>query len=269
MVSTALWLERQGRFTREKGLPGDRGVDLLSSIGNARASFTTATTWFLSSDIRPSGGFASSRRLLLYGLYHSALNRGRVAFMVTTEAEAIEQLQRSRPGLLVVTPQLEAGDGLALIRRARTVVDDIRTIVICDQDADDLVAAGESCADAVLCEQECPSGDQPLRTMVITLSLGRRYRSPLVEAAVRTARNDRFEPWRDSAPPLTARERDLIDLWVEGLGDREAAERLGVSYSTVRSYGRTLRQKLGVGSRAQVVLKVISLGISRVATRQG
>ena len=81
------------------------------------------------------------------------------------------------------------------------------------------------------------------------------------------ARHARIEPWRDGAPPLTAREQDLIDLWVEGLGDRDAADRLGVSYSTVRSYGRSLRQKLGVGSRAQAVLKVISLGISRVGGR--
>lgn len=242
-------------------------MDLLSEMTQARGAYVTATSWFLSSEIRPSAGFASSRRLLLYGLYQSAQNRNRVAFLVTTEQEALAQLIQSRPGLLVVTPRLEQGDGLALVKRARALVEDIRTVVLCDQDCDDLVAAARSGADGVLCEQELLSEEQPLRTMVINLSLGRRYRSRAVQAALSAEQGGLEEGWREAPPPLTARERDLVDLWVEGLGDREAAERLGVSYSTVRGYGRDLRRKLGVGSRAQAVLRAVALGLSRVAGR--
>ena len=57
----------------------------------------------------------------------------------------------------------------------------------------------------------------------------------------------------------------LIDLWVEGLGDREAAERLGVSYATARSYGCSVRKELGATNRTQAVLKVMKLGLARVA----
>ena len=71
--------------------------------------------------------------------------------------------------------------------------------------------------------------------------------------------------WRNAPPELSAREQQLIDLWVQGLGDREVADRLGLSYGTVRSYGRTLCTKLGVSSRAQVVLKALSMGLGRVA----
>jgi hypothetical protein len=216
--------------------------------------------WLLSSEIRPSAGFASSRRLLLYGFYRSALNRRRAVFMVTTEAVAMEGLRHNRPGLLILTPQLEDGDGLALAERARSVVSDIRTILICDQDHDNLKAAGRSCVDAVICEQECFSADLQLRNMIITLSLGKRFRSPAVKACLDGAQ----QGWRNPPPELTNREQQLIDLWVEGLGDQEAAERLGVSYGTVRTYGKTVRQKLGVSSRAQVVLKAVSLGLSRV-----
>ncbi|MFM2157598.1 MAG: hypothetical protein RLZZ124_72 [Cyanobacteriota bacterium] len=242
-------------------------MNYLSVISQGKTALANAASWFLSSDIRPSCGFASSRRLLLYGIYHSALNRNRLAFMVTTESEAMAELTRRRPGLLVVTPKLEHGDGLALVQRARSVVEDIRMIVICDQDCDDLVAAGDSCADGVFCEQELFTDAEPLRKLVISLALGRRYRSPAVLAALRSSRQAQADSWRDGAPPLTSREADLIDLWVEGLGDREVADRLGVSYTTVRSYGRSLRKKLGVGSRGQAVLKAISLGLSRVAVR--
>ena len=60
-------------------------------------------------------GFASSRRLMLMGLYNMALHKPRLAFMVTTEVEALQGLASSRPGLLIVTEQLEQGSGLALV----------------------------------------------------------------------------------------------------------------------------------------------------------
>ncbi len=169
--------------------------------------------------------------------------------------------------MLLITPNLEEGDWLQLIERARSIVDDIRTIVLCDLYHDDLIAAGHSSADAMICEQEVSSEAQPLKSLVITLSLGRRYRSPAVEAALRADQAEVDKGWRDGAPALTIRERELIDLWVEGLGDRQAAERLGVSYATARSYGHTVRRKLGATSRAQVLLKVLSLGLARVAGR--
>lgn len=37
------------------------------------------------------------------------------------------------------------------------------------------------------------------------------------------------------------------------------------SSATVRSYGRAVHKKLGVGTRAKVVLKALSLGLSQVA----
>ncbi len=235
-------------------------MNLLGEISRVSGLLAPSIGWLLSSDIRASAGFASSRRLLLYGIHQSLLNRRRARFMVTTEAEAIEGLRRSRPGLLIVTPHLEEGDGLALADQARAVVADIRTIVVCDQHLDDLVAAGRSSADAVISEQECFGADQQLRTMIITISLGRRYRSPAVQLSMQ----GEDQGWRDAPPQLTSREQELIDLWVQGLGDREVAEQLGVSYATVRSYARTVRKKLGVASRAQAVLKAVALGLSRV-----
>ena len=52
---------------------------------------------------------------MLMGLYNMALHKPRLAFMVTTEVEALQGLASSRPGLLIVTEQLEQGSGLALV----------------------------------------------------------------------------------------------------------------------------------------------------------
>ena len=208
-------------------------------------------------------GFASARRLMLMGLFNMAISKQRLAFMVTPEQEALQGLEATRPGLLIATEQLEQGSGLTLVEQARFRVQDIRTILMLDGSHDDLVEAGRSMADALLRKADCFGNDQPLVTMIRTLALGQRYRSPAVLAAMPAVLVQR-EPWRDAPPDRNRRELELVGLLVQGLGDRDIAEQLAISDKTARSRGKDLRRKLGASSRAQVVAKALHLGLARL-----
>jgi pimeloyl-ACP methyl ester carboxylesterase/DNA-binding CsgD family transcriptional regulator len=66
---------------------------------------------------------------------------------------------------------------------------------------------------------------------------------------------------RDVAPasespfaPLTDRERDVLTLMTQGLGNADIAARLGISEKTVRNHSSSLFEKLGVASRAQAIV---------------
>ncbi|MFN9531285.1 MAG: response regulator transcription factor, partial [Cyanobacteriota bacterium] len=50
---------------------------------------------------------------------------------------------------------------------------------------------------------------------------------------------------------LTPRETDVFELMGQGLRDRQIAEAMGLSYETVRNYVKTVRGKLGGGSRVE------------------
>ena len=50
---------------------------------------------------------------------------------------------------------------------------------------------------------------------------------------------------------LTPREEEVLALMVRGLKDRQIAEAMGLSYETVRNYVKTVRSKLGGGSRVE------------------
>ena len=238
-------------------------MDLLPLFSSTRRRYPSAATWVLSSEIRLSAGFASARRLLLLGFFNLALNKQRLAFMVTTEQDALEALARTRPGLLIASSQLEQGSGLALVEKARALVEDIRTILIVDAQLDDLVAAGQSSADAVLNEADCFTEDKPVIALSRSLALGQRYRSSSVLAALEAASVVR-QCWRDAPPELSEREHELAALIISGLGDREIAEHLGIGYEAARSRGKVLRRKLGAGNRAQVVAKALQLGLGRL-----
>lgn len=250
-------------------IPGDsEGVDLLPTFRTTPRAFRTAASWMLSTDQRLKVGFASASRLLLMGFYNMTLSQQRLAFMVTTEQEALEGLATTRPGLLIVTHPLERGSALALVEAARSVVSDIRTILILDGSSQELVEAGLSKADGVLREADAFGDNQPLVSMFRTLGKGQRYRSPSVLAAMEAASLQR-EPWRDALPDLNRREQEVLSLLVQGLGDREIAERLAISYETSRSRAKALRRKLGAASRAQVVAKALQLGLVQVGGRFG
>ena len=60
---------------------------------------------------------------------------------------------------------------------------------------------------------------------------------------------------------LTAREKELISLMIEGDNYRMIAEKTFISYDTVRTHVRNIYQKLHVASRNEAVMKAIQQGL--------
>ncbi len=57
--------------------------------------------------------------------------------------------------------------------------------------------------------------------------------------------------------PLTRREREVLELIVEGYTCREISEKIFLSYDTVHDYYKYLRLKLGASNTATLVRKAI------------
>ncbi len=62
-----------------------------------------------------------------------------------------------------------------------------------------------------------------------------------------------------AVPPLTPRERELLQLAAEGLSGPNIAERLFVSPGTVKSHFRNIYEKLGVRDRSAAVARGLRL----------
>jgi DNA-binding CsgD family transcriptional regulator len=70
------------------------------------------------------------------------------------------------------------------------------------------------------------------------------------------AARPRFGPLPDEpAPLLTPREIAVLSAFAEGLSNKEAARRLGISPHTVKFHSESLFRKLGAGGRAEAVAK--------------
>jgi two-component system nitrate/nitrite response regulator NarP len=62
-----------------------------------------------------------------------------------------------------------------------------------------------------------------------------------------------------SAPPLTRRERELVELVRQGLRNRDIATELGVTEGTVKVYLHAIFDKFRVENRTELALKATEL----------
>lgn len=73
-----------------------------------------------------------------------------------------------------------------------------------------------------------------------------------------------IEHFKQSAPPpsgdygLSDREKEILSALVEGMDNREIADKLFISYETVRNHLKHIYEKLHVSSRTQAVSKALN-----------
>jgi DNA-binding CsgD family transcriptional regulator len=61
---------------------------------------------------------------------------------------------------------------------------------------------------------------------------------------------------------LTHREQEAVALLMQGLGNKEIAEHMGISTNTVKAFLRTVTTKMDVSGRSAIVNKVLTLILS-------
>lgn len=100
------------------------------------------------------------------------------------------------------------------------------------------------------------AGSQEVLRAVRAVRAGERYFSPPVAEIARRlqSRPDIADAARrDALASLTAREREILHLIVNGYRNRQVADRLGISVRTVEVHRRNIMDKLGVRNLAQLV----------------
>jgi two-component system nitrate/nitrite response regulator NarP len=86
------------------------------------------------------------------------------------------------------------------------------------------------------------------------VAAGKRWVDPEIADRTRQA-----QARADSAPALTRRERELIELVRQGLRNRDIAAELGVTEGTVKVYLHSIFDKLQVENRTELALRAAQL----------
>jgi DNA-binding NarL/FixJ family response regulator len=184
----------------------------------------------------------------------------REGFQVVAEAsdgqEALRHVESLKPDIAVVDISMPTLNGLEAARQLSVSSPKTKTILLTQHDEEQYLseALEAGVKGYVLKSQVANDLIQALRQV----SRGEVYLSPGVSGAIIGAYRSRAQKPKD---PLTARERQVLQLIAEGKSTKDAATLLGISVKTAESHRTRLMQKLDIHETASLVLYAVRRGI--------
>ena len=206
-------------------------------------------------------------RLLREGL--AALIHAQPGFTVLAASadvrEALEQVRKARPDVVLLDFGLEDHDSLSLTATVHGEVPSARVIVMgllpLQEDVANYVRAGASgfiMKDATFEDFFATIRAVAAGAEVLPPALTNTLFSQIARNVAGGGKGQALESMR-----LTTREREVIALLGEGLSNKEIAVRLNVAIHTVKSHVHNVLEKLSLHSRLEVAAFTHAAGLSR------
>ncbi|MGH2377428.1 MAG: response regulator transcription factor [Candidatus Limnocylindria bacterium] len=182
-----------------------------------------------------------------------------VVGVATTMAQGERLATEERPDVALVDFHLPDGDGPEIARRLRGIAPGVAVVIVSGDESDEALrqAIGAGAVGYLLKSE--PSG--AVVRAVRRAAAGETLVDP--GQLRRLAAPPATPP--ESAPSLTAREREILELIGEGFDNADIAERLVISVHTVRHHVGNLFEKLEAHSKLELAAKAHRAGLLRRA----
>ncbi len=176
-------------------------------------------------------------------------------------AEAVQLAREARPAVIVMDITMPVMDGLAATRAIKQELPEVQVLILTMHESDDyffrVLQVGAS---GYVLKRAAAS---ELVTAIRAVARGEVFLYPsvakkLVSDYLRRAQTGEAG---DLSERLTPRERELLALIAEGLSNREIAEKLVLSLSTVQTHYGHILEKLGLQNRAELIKYAIRHGL--------
>ncbi len=168
-------------------------------------------------------------------------------------AATLEAFRQHRPDVTLLDLRMPNGGGMYALQEIRRISPDARILILSSYGAEEEVysAIRAGASGYVLKDVDRDA----LLTAIRQVHAGNRY----IPDAIATLLAE-----RGPRPELTPREHEVLQLIVRGLINREIAQVLGVSESTVRNHTIRLFAKLEVTDRTEAATFALQRGIIRL-----
>jgi DNA-binding NarL/FixJ family response regulator len=170
-----------------------------------------------------------------------------------TGAEAIERIARDQPEVVLMDLNLPDSSGADITARIKSQLSDVSVVILTVyNDADHIFKALRAGADGYLLKQATAT------EILEAVAEAHRGGAPMTSEIARKVIAAFHEP--KPAPVATEvlapREREILELVAGGYANKEIADRLAITLSTVCWYLHEIYKKLHVQSRVQAVNKL-------------
>ena len=168
-------------------------------------------------------------------------------------AEALPALDRLRPDVLVTDVRLPDGDGISLTSRVRADNPTMGIVVLTMYAGDDQVFAALNAGASGFVGKDVPSED-------VVAAARHAAANPLSFTARDLVGAVQRRTNAPEGPKLSEREREVLDLLVDGLAIGQIARKLFIADCTAKTHVAHIYTKLGASNRAQAVMAAVRLG---------
>jgi two-component system nitrate/nitrite response regulator NarL len=169
---------------------------------------------------------------------------------------ALEDIRTLSPAVAVLDMRLPQLEGLDVVRAIRREEIPTSVVMLSADSSRELVydavqlGAAAFLTKASTLDQICDA--------IVAVARGETVLAPEVQSGLARELRDRDRP---AASLLSERESQVLSLIAEGLSNPEIGERLFISSSTVKTYVKSVLDKLGVNHRAAAVAEAMRRGL--------
>ena len=173
--------------------------------------------------------------------------------------ETVEKAIATRPDVVVTDISMPRLGGIEVVRRLHEALPETRVLVLTMHQEDEYVLqAVRAGASGYLVKD---SAAAELLAAVRSLQAGRGYFGPQASRALAEQMQNPDRTVDDPYGRLTAREREVFLLVVEGLTTKEIARRLDISVKTAENHRARVIAKVGVRNTAELVRYALRRGL--------
>jgi DNA-binding NarL/FixJ family response regulator len=183
---------------------------------------------------------------------------GAMVGAVTTKAEALELCASQNPKILITYEQLEDADGLELVQEARRNWSQLKILLVLERTTlPRLRQALKAGSNGILSDALIAEGH--ILTALQTVLRGETYLDRSLGMLLK-----KTGAFYD--PQLNERQLAIMGLVLEGMGDRDVSNRLGIAFDTVRHQLKQVYRELGTNNRCHACLILLQLGLLPMPT---
>lgn len=185
----------------------------------------------------------------------------RCVFTCATSEEALAELPSMKPDVVLMDIHLPGESGIVCTARLKETLPSVQVIMLTVYRNHELIfQALQAGACGYLLKRSNP--EELLKAIIEVRSGGAPMTSEIARMVVEAFQKKPAN--LAQAEGLTNRESEILALLSEGLSNKEIAERVSISYDTVRAHLRHIYEKLHVRGRTEAVkMYLTSSGINR------
>ncbi len=175
--------------------------------------------------------------------------------------EAVDRALELMPDIVLMDLRMPEMDGVEAIERIKAQRPDIKFIILTTYSDDEYIFKGIAAGARAYLLKDAPR--EELFKAIRAVSRGESLIQPVVASKVldKLAELSRKTPAMDT---LSDREIEVLQLMAKGVSNKDIADQLSITQSTVKTHITSIFQKLNVTTRTEAVTTALKKGIIKL-----